>query len=161
MQKSQGFLFLESVIGFCIVQLETDVASHPEKEVFSIVWELKSYSEEEKRTWFWELKGKRVICRHVHIAMNSADLCPPCIWLPTFGNRWWAWLAIKHQSHENEWSCTQPNYQAMEKTTLRSVFKHTQAISVQMMTKDKPNSGIKQQMKQSNNKHDQGIKRSF
>lgn len=51
-------------------------------------------------------------------------------------------------------------YQATERTSLRDVFKHTQAFSAQMMTNDKPNSGIKQQKKQSNNKHHEAI-RSF
>lgn len=43
-----------------------------------------------------------------------------------------------------------------------SIFKHIQAISgVQAMTKDKSDTGIEQQLEQSNNKQHQGIKRSF
>ena len=50
----------------------------------------------------------------------------------------------------------------MERAKLMTIFKHTQASSgVQAMTNDKPNSGIEQQLEQSNNKQHQGIKRSF
>lgn len=43
------FSSLQSVIDFCIVQLETEVASNPGKKVLSIVRELESYSEKGQR----------------------------------------------------------------------------------------------------------------
>ena len=81
--KKSRFSSLQSVIDFCIVQLETEVASNQGKKSLLYCSRTRVLFREMRKTWFWELEGKKVICRHVHISMSSVDLYPYCIWLPT------------------------------------------------------------------------------